>query len=266
MADRNSFLVVMMTMTCAGVIIGSLFIAGCGTSSPGQQDPAAAIAAATAFLDACGNLEMDKVHSFLAQDYLDVNSVPDPITRDDLSAAMGNLDSYKLDPEADVSIEGNGAIVTVALDITGKGEKTETLILKSQDGEWKVEGFTAMDWTSKPPSKPSGDVQVEQALRDFVIACVDGQTTYVFEHLSDEYKENHHLQKAWTSAEFSGIFGTARSYNFKPEEIEVRGDRAGVDITIEFGSRGNLQSETSRVELAREGNEWLIDVFPFFIY
>ncbi len=70
----------------------------------------------------------------------------------------------------------------------------------------------------------------------------------------------------WNSAEFSGIFGTARSFDFDAEEIEIVDDRVDTDVTVEFGTRGNLQSETTRVGLVLEGGDWLIDTFPFFIY
>ncbi len=253
-------------LACIALLTGGLSLGGCGNAGDVQLGSQAVVESATGFLDACGNLELDKVRSFFTQDYLDKNQVPDPITPDEFDAAMGTLTSYRLDPDSDVSLQGARAIVTPALNVSGKGEKTETLILGLEGGTWKGQSFTAMDWSAKPETtQPSGDVEVEQSIRDFVIACIDGKTEYVFAHLSSEYKNNYHLEKAWTSAEFSGIFGTARSYNFNPQDIDVNGNRAGVDVTIEFGTKGNLESQTSRVEVVREG-KWLIDNFPFFIY
>jgi hypothetical protein len=249
----------------ACLMAAALLITGCGSSPAIQPNRQAVVDAASGFLNAVGDLDLGSARSFFSQDYLEANQVPDPLTQDDLFAVMGSLSSYKLDPASDVSLQGNKAIVTVALDIANKGEKTETLIMIPEAGAWKVASFTAMDWNIKPQVQATGDVEVEKALRDFVVACIDAQTGYVFANLSSEYKKQHHLQQAWTTAEFSGIFGTARSYNFNPQEIAVEGDRAGVDVTIEFGSRGNLQTETSRVELVKEGR-WRIDVFSFFIY
>jgi hypothetical protein len=245
------------------LMIGPLAVAGCGSSA--TQDPSQAVVdSASGFLDACGNREFDNIRSSFTQGYIETNQVPDPIGEKDLLAAMGDLSSYRLDPN-DVSLQGDMAIVTVTVEIVGKGKKSETIILRPEAGAWKVDSFTAMDWTSKPASTASGDVEVEQALRDFVIACIDGKTDYIFDNLSAEYKKNYHLGQPWTSAQFSGIFGTARSYNFNPADIVVEAGVASVDVTIEFGTRGNLQSETSRVELVKEG-KWVINDFPFFIY
>ena len=253
-------------LACIALLTSGLSLSGCGNAGGVQLGSQAVVESATGFLDACGNLELDKVRSFFTQNYLDENQVPDPITPDEFDAAMGTLTSYRLDPDSDVSLQGAQAIVTAGLNINGKGERMETLILKLEGGTWKGESFTAMDWSIKPKTTPpSGDVEVEQSIRDFVTACIDGKTEYVFTHLSSEYKEKHHLEKAWTSAEFSGIFGTARSYSFNPQDIDVSGNRAGVDVTIEFGTKGNLESQTSRVEVVREGKR-LIDSFPFFIY
>ncbi|OFW55387.1 MAG: hypothetical protein A2Y75_09705 [Candidatus Solincola sediminis] len=252
---------IFVAISTAGILL-----AGCGGDASDQPGSQAIIESARGFLDACGESELDEVRSFFTQDYLEANGVPDPINKEDLLAAMGTLASYQFDPVTDVSVQGSRAIVTVSLDIADKGEKTETMILKPENGTWKIESFTAMDWSSKPPvTQPSGDVEAEEAIRDFVIACIDGETGYIFTHLSSDYKKKHHLEKAWTTAEFSGIFGTARSYNFNPQEIDLSGNRAGVDVSIEFGTRGNLESETARVEVVREG-KWLIDIFPFFIY
>jgi hypothetical protein len=253
-------------------LVSALFLAplisvtGCGNSQEPGQSTAAATETGTAFLNALGDQRVDELRSFFSQEYIDSNGVPDPITRDQLITALGYLNSYRFLADEDVTIDGDRAIIIVDMDITGKGEKEETLILNMEDGEWKVNAFTALDWSKQPPQPVSESAEIEQALSDFLIACIDGRTDYIYENLSTAYKDKYHLEKPWTSAEFSGIFGTARSFDFEPSEIEIDDDVAKVDTTVEFGTRGNLDSETSQVVLVKYGNDWLIDVFPFFIY
>jgi len=241
-------------------------LAGCGGS--GQQDPLTAVTeTSTAFLNALGEQDVEVLRSFMSQSYLGASEIPDPITVDSLVAALGYVNSYSFIPEEDVAVEGGRALVTMDLELAGQGVSEQTLVLTLEDEAWKVDAFTAMDWSSKPVEKREGEeVEVEQALRDFLVACVDGDTSYIFEHLSKDYKERHHLEVPWTSAEFSGIFGTARSFDFNAEEIEIDDDRSDIDVTVEFGTRGNLESETTRVGLVLEDGDWLIDTFPFFIY
>jgi hypothetical protein len=202
----------------------------------------------------------------MSPDYLESNQVPDPITRQDLVAALGNVNSYRLVPESGVRLEGDRAVVSVTMDIQGKGEREETLVLLRLDGAWMVGGFTAMDWSSKPLLPADEQVEVEKALRDFLTACIDQKTDYIFKHLSQDYLDKHRLTKPWTASEFSSIFGTARSYDFDVEQIAIDDGKAAVDVTIEFGTRGNLESETSQVRLVKKSGQWLIDAFPFFIY
>ena len=247
-------------------LLAIVSFSGCGDGAPPEDEPDAATAAATAFLNALGNQDAEAVRGLMSQEYLDANNVPEPLTRAELVAVMGNLNSYRFIPDEDVTIEGERAAITVDLDITGKGEMEETLILSWENGEWKVADFTAMDWSQQPVVEDEENVEVEQALRNFLIACIDGRTDYIFENLSTDYKEKHRLEEPWTSAEFSGIFGTARSYDFDANEIDMEDDYALADVTVEFGTRGNLESETARVGLVKEGSAWLIDVFPFFIY
>ncbi|WP_287154480.1 hypothetical protein [Candidatus Solincola tengchongensis] len=262
---------------CVAVLVAALaFVltvlmpSGCGKAEETREESLARITeAATAFLDALGDLRVEVLREMMTDEYLENNQVPDPITRNDLVAALGYLASYRFSPDRDVVLADGRATVTVALEITGKGEREETLALKFEEGAWKVDAFTALDWSRRhPPSEGEEEkrAEVEQALRDFLIACLDGKTEYIFQHLSRAYKEKHRLEKPWTAAEFSGVFGTARSYDFHPEEIELEDESAQVDVTIEFGTRGNLESETSRVRLVREKGAWLIDAFPFFIY
>jgi hypothetical protein len=253
---------------CAALVLLLPFalFAGCGSGEkpPGRTDGASE--AAVVFLNALGERDVDTMRSLMSQNYLDANGVPDPITFELLLAALGYVNSYRFVPEEDIAIEGDRAVVSLDIDITGKGLREETLVLALEDGEWRVDAFTAMDWSLKPAAQDDERVQAEQALRDFLVACIDGDTTYIFDHLSPGYKESRRLEKPWTSAEFSGVFGTARSFDFDPGEINIDNGTAKVDVTVEFGSRGNLESETARAGLVKEGGAWLIDVFPFFIY
>lgn len=251
----------------AMLLFAPLPLGGCGRSADAGREEAARVEqAATSFLSALGDRDLETLRSLFTQAYLDDNAVPDPISAEDIAAALGSLQSFRLVPDQDISVEGERAVVTVILEVAGKGEREETIVFSRVDGEWKVDDFTALDWSAEPVKEDGDRVAVEQALRDFLIACVDGDTAYIFEHLSQDYKEKHHLEKAWTAAEFSGVFGTARSYDFSPEEIRLEKETAEVDVTVEFGTRGNLESETSRVRLVKEGREWFVDVFPFFIY
>jgi hypothetical protein len=242
-------------------------LVGCGGAP--ENDSAAVTEAATYFLNALGDRDVDGLPSLMSQDYLDSSEMPDPVTSEQLIAALGYLNSYRFIPEEDIIIEGDRAVITVDIELAQKGEQEETLVLVLEDGAWKVDAFTALDWSRKPVKTTATDderVKAEQALRDFLVACIDADTDYIFEHLSLDYKEKHHLDKPWTSAEFSGIFGTARSFDFNAEEIAIVDDTAEVDVTVEFGTRGNLESETARVGLVKEAAGWRIDTFPFFIY
>ena len=256
-----------VTAACMALVMALTisFLAGCGGTP--ESDSAAVTEAATAFLNALGDRDVGGLRALMSQDYLDSSGVPDPITSEELIAALGYLNSYRFIPEEDITIEGDRAVITVDIELAQEGDFEETLALVLEDGVWKVDAFTAIDWSRKPVVV-TDDVRVEaeQALRDFLVACIDGDTKYIFEHLSPEYKEEHRLDEPWTSAEFSGVFGTARSFDFSPEELVIEDDTAAVDVTVEFGTRGNLESETSRVGMVKEAAGWLIDTFPFFIY
>ncbi|RJP26885.1 MAG: nuclear transport factor 2 family protein [Actinobacteria bacterium] len=254
----------------AGAALTSLLVvtllAGCGGGSTQQDGITAATDTATSFLDALGNQDVAALRSLMSAEYLAANDVPDPITREQLIDALGYVTAYRFIPDEDITIDGSRAVVTVDIEVAGKGVREETLVLSLQGEEWMVDDFTAMDWSQQPVVQDAENVEVEQALRDFLIACIDGDTAYVFDHLSPGYKEKHRLEEPWTPAEFSGVFGTARSYDFVPEDIDSEDGTAEVDVTVEFGTRGNLESETTRVVLVQEGKNWFVDVFPFFIY
>lgn len=238
---------------------------GCGGGTP-ENGTTAVTETATTFLNALGGREVGELRSYMSRSYLESSGVPDPITLEGLIAALGYLNSYRFSPDEDIVIEGERAVITVDVELAEKGEREETLVLTLEDGGWRVDAFTAIDWSFTPAAEKKWDVEAEQALRDFLVACIDGDTKYVFAHLSPAYKEKHRLEVPWTAAEFSGIFGTARSFDFNPEELETEGGALTIDVTVEFGSRGNLESETTRVRMVREEAEWLIDTFPFFIY
>lgn len=246
--------------------LASLLPAGCGQGDDLATRTSQVTEAATAFLDSLGGLRVEGLREMFSAQYLADNEVPDPLTAAQLIAALGYLNSYRFLPDQDVAVEGDRAVITVALTIQGRGEREETLAMVLEEGAWKVDGFTALDWPSRPPVEKGERAEVEVALRNFLIACVDGDTAYIFDHLSKAYKEKHRLEGPWTAAEFSGVFGKARSYDFKPEAIMMEEKAATVDVTIEFGTRGNLESETSRVRLVKDGKDWYIDAFPFFIY
>ncbi len=242
------------------------FLGGCGEGNAKGNRSQEAAQAAVSFMDALGNQDVGSLRDMFSPQYLETGEVPDPISVEELTAALGYLLSYRFSPDQDLVLEGDRAVVRVEMEISGKGTREETLVLSWQDGAWKVSSFTALDWSNKPKGKTDARAEVEKALRDFLVSCIDGRTEYIFEHLSLAYKEKHRLEKPWTAAEFSGVFGTARSYDFDPGDIELKDGSAEVDVTIEFGSRGNLESETSRVRLVKEGRDWLVDAFPFFIY
>jgi len=258
--------VVVMSAAVLLPVLALACAAGCGGGESAEDRAEAVSQTAMSFLDALGNQDLEGIRSMFSRDYLESNQVPDPLDRDQLTAALGYLVSYRFSPRDDLALEDDRAVVRVEVEVTGRGSREETLVLVREDEAWKVSSFTALDWSNKPRDKGDEKTEVEQALRDFLVACIDGRTDYLFEHLSRDYREKHRLEKAWTAAEFSGVFGTARSYDFDPDGIKLDGGSAEVDVTIEFGSRGNLESETSRVRLVKEASEWRVDAFPFFIY
>ncbi len=253
---------------CACLLAG---LAGCGGSSP-EEKRARVEEAAVRFLDACGNRDPETVLSLLSPAYREANGLGDSLSAAVLRQSVGTFLSYSFDAVAGIVVEDGRALVTVLVDYGTFGSREETLVLKREGDDWLVDGFTAMDWSKPRPAEETAKDEspsdgVERALRGFVDACMGGDTEYVFKHLSDGYKARYRLTKPWTAPEFAGIFGTARGYDFAKDRIAMAGgDRAQVDVTIDFGSRGNLESETSLVSLVRDGRTWKVDVFPFFIY
>jgi hypothetical protein len=248
-------------------------LAGCGGKSSYEEKRDQVEAAAANFLDACGNQDAAAIPALLSPGYREANGLGDTLSAAALQQAVGSFVAYSFDPVNDIVVEDGRGLVTVFVDYGTFGSREETLVLVREGDAWLVDNFTAMDWRMPPPAEESAvetdvpEEDVERALRGFLEACLDGDTGYIFKHLSDAYKEEYRLTKAWTASEFAGIFGTARSYDFEPEEIEMIGDdRAQVDVTIDFGSRGNLESETSLVSLVLDSRTWKVDVFPFFIY
>ncbi len=250
-------------------------LAGCGGKSSYEEKREQVEAAAAQFLDACGNQDAAAIPALLSPGYREANGLGDTLSAAALQQATESFVAYSFDPVNDIVVEDGRALVTVFIDYGTFGSREETLVLVREGDAWLVDSFTAMDWDQPPPPPAEESVvetdvpeeDVEKALRDFLEACLDGDTDYIFKHLSDAYKEEYRLTKAWTASEFAGIFGTARGYDFEPEEIEmIGGDRAQVDVTIDFGSRGNLESETSLVSLVLDSRTWKVDVFPFFIY
>lgn len=257
-------------LLCTFLLAG---LTGCGGEKSSYEEKRGQVeAAATQFLDAGGNLDSTTVLSMLSPGYREANALGDTLSQQDLRQAMGSIVAYSFDAVDDIVVEDGRGLVTVYIDYGTFGSREETLVLVREGDVWMVDGFTAMDWKKAPPVSDDGDEDspdsaAEKALRGFVEACIDGDTDYVFNNLSEAYKTEHRLTGPWTVPEFAGIFGEARSYDFEPEEIEmIGGNRARVDVTIDFGSRGNLESETSLVSLVLETGKWKVDVFPFFIY
>lgn len=256
---------------CCVLLASLASLAGCGGGNAATlaERRAEVEQAAGQFLDACGNQDAAAVLSLLSAGYREANGLGDTLSKESLQRAMSTVLSYRFDPESNIVVEQDRALVTVFIDYGTFGTKEETLALVNEDG-LKVDGFTAMHWNTATPVTTDTDQPndaVAKSLRSFVEACIKGTTDYVFKNLTTAYKDKYRLSKAWTSAEFAGIFGEARSYQFEPALIKMNDDNhAEVDVTIDFGSRGNLEKETARVSLARESGMWKVDAFPFFIY
>lgn len=261
--------------TAVVVVLLVTGLAGCNEAKlPSEVElRARAEETAAAFLDACGNFDSAAVLSMMSQGFREAGGLGETLSPEELRQATGTFISYRFDPAEDIVIDQDRALVTADIDYGTFGAREENLVLVLEEGAYLVDSFTAMDWSGTSAVKPSeneDDSRVEgarESLRSFVEACIKGDTAYVFKNLSDGYKERKSLEKAWTASEFAGIFGEARSYEFEADAMEmVDDDRAEVDVTVDFGSRGNLESETSRVILVWENNAWRVDVFPFFLY
>lgn len=227
----------------------------------------AAVAAVSAFLDACGEGRVEEIRGFFSESYLEQNQVPEPLHKEDLIAALGKLSSYSFKPE-DLRFEGERAVAPVRLLVGGEEDEREEFVSLEWDGSrWLVTSFTAMDWRRKPvdAQKAIALAEARSALCGFLADCIDHRTERVFAALSRSFREKHRLERPWTRQEFSGVFGIARSYRFDPDRMIYEGEAVEVDVTIEFGSPGNLEEQTSRVRLVTENGTWKVDVFPFFL-
>ncbi len=252
---------IMVVMLAVGLLAG---IAGCGSAaSPAEI--------AQRFVGACNNLDPASLLAVLAPAYKQDQGVPDSLTSDQFAKALKPNTRLTIDASQTVSIQGNRAVLILNAD---SGENTtssgQTLVLTKSEGAWWVDGCTALNWASVTQTGGGSSTDraaVETQLKGFLNACIDSNTSYVFNNLSAGFLAKHSLTKPWTNGEFSGIFGTARSYNFSPGAITfTTADQAKVNVTVEFGSRGNLESESADVILVREKGTWKIDSFPFFIF
>ncbi|MEJ5186174.1 MAG: hypothetical protein WHT46_03730 [Candidatus Geothermincolales bacterium] len=227
----------------------------------------AAVVTARDFLDACGEGRAEEARGFLSPAYLEENQVPDPLGEEDLEAAMGRISSYRLKPE-ELQVKGNTAMIPVYLQLEGEeGEREEFISLEWDGLRWTVTSFTAMDWRRKPlsPEKAIALAEARSTLQGFLADCIDHRTDRVFASLSSSFRERYRVTRPWTREEFSGIFGKARSYRFDPGKMTYADGSVEVDVTIEFGSPGNLEEQTSRVRMVWEEGRWKVDSFPFFL-
>ncbi len=257
-------------MLCCAVLAVSFFaaVAGCGGK---RNDPEVVRRGlgetAVRFLDACLDLDTEAVLGMLSSSYREENGVPETLTREDLLAVQGTFVGYSFEPEGDIVLQESGRhLVMAELDYAVLGKRLETLVLVDEGG-WRVDGFTAFDWRALQDKGDPPRAQAEKQLRLFLDACMRSDTDYIFRNLSDAYKREYRLTAPWSASDFSGIFGSARGYEIEPEGVRmVRDDQVEADVTIIFGSHGNLTKQTSRVIMLRQGGSWKVDAFPFFLY
>ncbi len=265
MKSRVKMPLVLIAMLFLGLPAVATGLAGCGTSpGPGET--------AQRFVDVCNNRDAASLLAMLSASYREQQSVPESLTSAQLEQALKPYTRLTMDTGQNASLESDRAVMILSAD-TGENTSTsgQTLVLTKTEGTWKVDGCTALNWASVVSRNEGGTsadrAAVETQLKNFLNACIDGNTNYLFNNLSAEFLADHSLTKPWTSAQFSGIFGTARSYDFSPQAIEFPGaDKAQAKVSVEFGTRGNLQSESADVTLVREKGTWKVDAFPFFIF
>ncbi len=106
--------------------------------------------AAVTFLDACGNQEIDVIVSMLTDRYKEENGLEENIGREDLKNALGTFQGYRFQPDSDLVLENDRAIIAVLIDYGSYGKKEETLVLTKGD-IWGVDSFTDLDWKSATP-------------------------------------------------------------------------------------------------------------------
>ncbi len=260
--NKTRYALLAALMLSFAVLVAGL--AGCGTStSPADT--------ARRFVDAVNNRDAAALLALLTPAYKQDQGVPDSLTGAQIEKALKPNTRLTLDTSQAASLEGDRAVIILSADAgDGTASSGQTLVLTKTEGAWRVDGCTALTW---PPVTPDVNVTnadraaVETQLKYFLNACIDSNTTYIFSNLSARFLADHNLTKAWNAAEFAGIFGTARSYNFSPASITFSTtDEAKVNVTIEFGTRGNLESESGDVILVREKGTWKVDSFPFFIF
>ena len=259
-----------VVMLCTLIAAAHLMVAGgCGErTGPTPEELRSSLAAATVrFLDACMEPDPETVLDMLTPAYREENSVPPTLTREELLAVEGTFVGYSFDPTSDILLQESGRhLVMAELDYALLGKRRETVVLV-EEGGWRVDGFTAFDWSALGSGEDSRRAQAEKQLRLFLDACLRSDTDYIFRNLTDAYKREYRLAAPWTAAEFSGIFGSARGYEIEPGGVRLaREDQAEADVTIVFGSHGNLEKQTSRVIMLRQGGTWKVDAFPFFVY
>jgi len=246
-----------------------LAAAGCGgASGPTPEEVKLSLEeAAVRFLDACMKPDPQAVLEMLTSGYKEDNAVPESLTREELLRVEGTFVGYSFDPSEDILLQDSGRhLVTAELDYAVWGKRVETLVLVDEGG-WRIDGFTAFNWEALGEGGELPGAEAEKKLRAFLDACLDGNTDYVFKNLTEDYKREYRLERPWTAAEFSGIFGKARGYQLDPAGVRITKEgEAEADVTITFGSHGNLEDQTSRVVLLRQGGTWKVDAFPFFIY
>jgi hypothetical protein len=257
-------------LLCALIAAANLLVAGgCGerSGSAPEELRGSLAEAAVRFLNACMEPDPGTVLDMLTLAYREENGVPPNLTREELLAVEGTFVGYYFDPATDILLQESGRhLVMAELDYALLGKRRETVVLV-EEGGWRVDGFTAFDWSALEGGEDPQRAQAEKQLRLFLDACLRSDTDYIFRNLTDAYKREYRLAAPWTAAEFSGIFGSARGYEIESGGIRlVREDQAEADVTIVFGSHGNLEEQTSRVIMLRQGGTWKVDAFPFFVY
>ena len=138
------------TLTLCSVLLASLAGCGGGNTVTLTERRVAVEQAAGQFLDACGNQDAAAVLSLLTAGYREANGLGDTLSEESLQRAMGTILSYRFDPESNIVVEQNRALVTVFIDYGTFGTKEETLVLVDEGG-LKVDGFTAMNWNTAAP-------------------------------------------------------------------------------------------------------------------
>ena len=260
--SQRTFLFLVLVVCLPLVAVG---VAGCGSNalSPGET--------AQRLVAACNNRDAASLLVLLAPSYKEGQGVPDSLTSAQIEKALKPYTRLSMDTSQSASLESDRAVIILSAD-TGENTAStgQTLVLTKTEGAWKVDGCTALNWSTvaQGTSGNSPDrAAVETQLKYFLNACIDSNTTYIFNNLSEGFLSDHSLTKPWTTGEFSGIFGTARSYDFSPEAISLpNANEAKISVSVEFGTRGNLQSESADVILVREKGTWKVDNFPFFLF